>query len=73
MKRDKLSKEMNPLKESLILNGIREVVTSEQDLTQLKSGLGLGVVVVHTFNPRRQKAEACRSLNSRPPWSARLK
>jgi hypothetical protein len=28
-------------------------------------------VVVHTFNPSTQKAEACRFLSSRPSWSTK--
>ena len=72
------SKEINRLKKSLMLNEIKGVLTSRQDLTQLaslptcekdlKRSLWSGVVV-HNFNPSTLEAEACKFLISRTAWS----
>ena len=57
-------KKINRLKKHLILNGIKRVVTSGQDYTQLnfrfekkelKNGLGPGMM--HVFNPKTQETK----------------
>ena len=56
---------VDKLKKSLILiSGIKGVVTSEQDPTQLRPGM-----VAHNFNPSTQEAETETSLSSRTAWS----
>jgi hypothetical protein len=68
-------KEINRLKQSLMVNGIIVVVASGQDPTQLSFQLVGGKIKlgpsvgVHTFDPCTQKAEADGSLSLRPAWS----
>jgi hypothetical protein len=54
------------LPQSLILSSCKLCI----DLKDLKPYFQLGVVV-HTFNPSTQEAEAGRFLSSRPAWSTK--
>lgn len=63
-------KEINKLMKFMIVNGIKAVVISVQDSTQISFQLvKIPGIMVNTFNSSTQEPEASRYLNSRPVWS----